>query len=92
MVFSDFEEIVIGGLGWRYNVSFWLDGVLVVFEVMFMEVMLGLDYSIFESMGMGGWGIVLLEEDEVVKGDREYWVDYVGELLFVVVVGRKLGG
>ncbi|KAK4642216.1 hypothetical protein QC761_507070 [Podospora bellae-mahoneyi] len=92
VVFSDFKEIITGGPGWRYNVSFRLDGVPVVFEATSMEATLGLDHSIPESMGMGGWGVVRLEEDEVVKEDREYWADHVREPSFVVVVGRKLGG
>ncbi|KAK0668384.1 S-adenosyl-L-methionine-dependent methyltransferase [Cercophora samala] len=88
VVFSDYEPIP--GPGWRYKVSFQLDGVPVTFEATSMEATLGLDHAIPEGLGLGGWEVVPLGEDPVVRGDGEYWADHVREPSFVVVVGRKL--
>ncbi|KAF4626066.1 hypothetical protein G7Y89_g12096 [Cudoniella acicularis] len=84
--FKDIEEIP-GGV--RYQVGFSTEQDLVEFEATTMEESSALIDDVPRGLGIGDLKVVPSEDMDIVKGDREFWKEFLEEPFFVVVTGRK---
>lgn len=75
--------------GLRYQVSFVGTGQVIEFEATSMEDSYAFLDEIPRQLGITNLELVPLEEMEVVKGDREFWRDFLEDPEFAVVKGRK---
>ncbi|KAK0751272.1 S-adenosyl-L-methionine-dependent methyltransferase [Schizothecium vesticola] len=83
--FSNMEEIPGG---WKYRVGF-LTSPAFEFGCTSMTETLEMVDTIPRELGLVDWAVVPAEEAEVVKGDFEFWADFVEEPNLAVLVARK---
>ncbi|KAK4169975.1 Ubiquinone/menaquinone biosynthesis C-methyltransferase UbiE [Cladorrhinum sp. PSN259] len=86
----DVEEIE-GGKGYKYVCECLIEPEKFSFGATSMKSTLEMDHGIHaEAVGLGGFEVVDYGETEVVKGDPEYWEEFLREPSLAVVVGRKV--